>query len=223
MPPSIDLTRSGTRSVLAPVVLLLALLLSPVLRPASLLEAQPGTRSGAAGAAPAPGCPFAVTLPTGWTQVPLRSARMDPRRNMRFRYGSGAEDIATLAVRLTDAAMARMEREGIVRNELMALLPPLTLAGTSAVVLHSRTAADALEGRGGSDAWAVHLALDDEEVLVITLTLIANRGVRLPAAEVIRTFLSDLKPGACLSEDPAMLVTRPSRPAGAPRRAGAGH
>lgn len=166
----------------------------------SLLLLSPFASPAFAQVAVAADCPFRFTLPAGWSRVPLLTARVDPQRNLRFSYGAGAEDAASLSVSLRGASMARMERSAILTNKVMVEAAPVTINGTPAQVLHSPNQ-NVANGQGGTDAWLLFLPFDEDQVAVIRLTVFAGLGVRPPLAAVIRELLSSLVPGACLRDE----------------------
>jgi len=157
------------------------------------VHAQTGGRPGAAFVE---GCPFAVRLPGGWKRVPLTTARRDETRNMRIQYGTEADDALTIMVRFSDRSMSEPERRNIERNRLMSKQPDLMVAGKRTAVLRAP-----LKPEAGTDAWQLYHPFDEEDDAVITVSVFAARGHTLPGTELLRTVMSTLVPGACLTED----------------------
>ena len=167
---------------------LVALALAP-----SAARAQSGNRAEAAFV---DGCPFAVRLPGGWKRVPLTSARRDETRSMRIQYGADVDYALTIMVRFSDRAMSEPEWRNIERNRIMSAQPDLMVAGKRTAVLRAP-----LQPGAGTDTWQLYRPFDDEDDAVITVSVFAARGHTLPGTELLRTVMSTLVPGACLSQE----------------------
>jgi hypothetical protein len=167
---------------------------------AALLPATAAAQTGASRTpSPPADCPVALTLPSGWTRLPL--GRGNPERSIRLDYGKGAENYVLVNVRLAGSKMADMERRGVVTNALMSEQPAIVVAGKTVPLQRSTRFEDAVNGRGGSDVWRFLMPFDDEQTLIVDVVAMAGKGVTPPAPPVLLALMKSMVPGACLADD----------------------